>query len=191
MRRSVLRSLISFSRSPVTTFAIAAALLCAAVIFGMSGCATTKVPPIKTYEEAKKDVEARGALVSDPIETREGYSEGTSVPLLKGAAAPHSGVLLDEAKTRYYIAIKAERDRRRKELEAARKNAAIQEIIHNSALEHIDAKVKANNTWWERNKGLMGLAFGTVIGISLVVGVLYAVTGGKGASTTANAHVLP
>jgi len=171
---------------------LAGSCLFVAFAFGVGGCATVKIPPIKTYEQAKKDVEAQGSLVSDPIETREGYNSGVSTPIAKGAVAPHNGILMDADKAKYYIAIKAERDRRRKELEAARKNAAIQKAIHDSALEHIQAKVKSNNTWWERNKGLMGLAFGTVIGIGLVVGVLYAVTGGKGTSTaTTNTHILP
>ena len=195
MTRSVWKSSTSSYKCehPVLCLLIVASVtLLAAVALGMSGCATPSIPPIKTYEQAKKDVEAQGALVSDPIEVREGYSSGSSTAILKGSAAPHNGLLLDETKARYYVAIKAERDRRRKELEAARKNAAIQKAIYDSSLEHIQAKVKANDTWWERNKGLMGLAFGTVLGVGLVVGVLYAVTGGKGASTaTTNTYLMP
>ena len=157
---------------------------------GASGCAA-KLPPVKTYDQAAKEVMAKGPLVSAAIEKREGFKEGTSKVLKKGTPAPSNGSLIDRDKVVYYIAIKAERDRRRKELEASRKNLEIQKLIHKSALDHIAAKVKANNTWWERNKGLMGLSFGTVIGIGLVVGVLYAVTKGQWMSTSStNTHIL-
>lgn len=193
MNRNVLKSSTNSYRAkhaPALLLIIAAALLISALAFGVGGCATTKIPPVKTYEQAKKDVDARGSLVSDPIEAREGYKKGTSTTIVKGAAAPYNGIIMDANKIEYYIAIKAERDRRRKELQAARKNAAIQRVIHQSALEHINAKVKAKSTWWESNKGLMGFAFGTAIGIGLVVGVLYAVTSGKGTTTTTNSHIL-
>jgi hypothetical protein len=158
---------------------------------GANGCASANLPPVKTYDQAAKEVTAKGPLVSAPIEEREGFKEGTSKVVKKDETVPSNGILIDKDKAAYYVAIKAERDRRRKELEAARKNLEVQKIIHVSALDHIAAKVKANNTWWERNKGLMGLAFGAVLGIGLTVGILYAVTKGQGTSTSStNTHVL-
>lgn len=170
---------------------VAASALVVAILFGTSGCKTAAIPPILTYEKASKDVDARGPLVSDPIEKREGYKEGTSTVVQKDTPAPHKGILIDADKAAYYVAIKAERDRRRKELEAARKNLEVQKLIHKSTLEHIEARERAHNTWWERNKGLMGLAFGTTLGIALTVGILYAVTRGGGVNTTTNTHILP
>jgi len=191
MKRSSWKSSTSFCETTSSWVVLLGAFVLILLSLSIgTGCAATALPPVKTYEQAKKEVEARGPLVSKPIEEREGYSEGTSKVVKQGDPAPHAGMVIDADKARYYIAIKAERDRRRKELEAARVNLEIQKLIHQSALEHIDAKIKANNTWWERNKGLMGLAFGTVIGVGLVVGVLYAVTKGKGASTTTNTHLL-
>lgn len=166
-------------------------LVCfAALLLALSSCATTSVPPIKTYEQAKKEVDAKGVLVSAPIEKREGYPEGKSTVVKVGDASPHAGIVIDADKARYYVAIKAERDRRRAELEAARRNLEIQKVIHQSTLDHIEAKVKAHNTWWECNKGLMGLAFGVTIGVGLVVGVLYAVTKGEGVQANSNTHII-
>jgi len=170
---------------------LAAVGLVVTVLFGAGGCKTAGIPPIVTYEKASKDVDARGPLVSEPIEKREGFKEGTSVVVKKDDPTPHKGILIDADKAAYYVAVKAERDRRRKELQAARKNLEVQKIIHKSTLEHIEAKQRAHNTWWERNKGLMGLAFGTTLGIALTVGILYAVTKGSGANTSSNAHILP
>lgn len=170
---------------------VAAACLVASILFGTNGCKTANIPSVLTYEKANKEVDARGPLVSDPIEKREGYKEGTSTVIKKDAPAPHKGILIDADKAAYYVAVKAERDRRRKELEAARKNLEVQKLIHKSTLEHIVARERAHNTWWERNKGLMGLAFGTTLGIALTVGILYAVTRGSGINTTSsNAHIL-
>jgi len=188
MRTNGLRNSTSFFE---LCLLLVAAALVVSILFGTGGCKTTNIPPILSYEKASKDVEARGPLVSDPIEKREGYKEGTSTVIKKDAPAPHKGILIDADKAAYYVAIKAERDRRRKELKAARKNLEVQKLIHKSTLEHIEAKERAHNTWWERNKGLMGLAFGTTLGIALTVGILYAVTRGGGVDTAnSNANIL-
>jgi len=190
MSKSVWKSSTSCCRQFLSWWAVIIAFAATLGVVGSSGCATVKVPPVMTYEQAKKEVGARGSLVSGPIEKREGYSEGKSSVVKKGDLAPHAGIVIDADKARYYVAIKAERDRRRKELEAARQNLEIRKLINKSALEHIEAKVRARNTWWERNKGLMGLAVGVTIGIGLVVGVLYAVTKGDGMQTSSNAHIM-
>jgi hypothetical protein len=45
---------------------------CSLLAFLLVGCAAGKIPPVKTYAQAKKEVEARGALVSPPVEEQKG-----------------------------------------------------------------------------------------------------------------------
>jgi hypothetical protein len=85
-------------------------------------------------------------------------------------------------------AIKAERDRRRKELEIERKKALIQKRIYESTIDHLKGKLDQRSSWWEQNKGLLGFAIGTTVGMAIVVGIVYALTGGKSPVTT-NTHI--
>jgi len=156
-----------------------------------TACKTISIPPVKTYEQAKAEVEKRGPLVTKPIEQREDYKPGKSQVVQKDAPAPYKGIIIDETKATYYVAVKAERDRRLKELEAARKNAAIKEVIYESTISHLKAKALSQGTWWEQNKGLVGFGLGVTIGMAIVIGLVYGLTRGDGVnSTTPNAHVL-
>jgi hypothetical protein len=156
-----------------------------------SGCASVNIPPVKSYEAAKAEVEKRGPLVTKPIEERENYKPGKSQVIVKDAVAPHNGILMDKDKAAYYVAIKAERDRRAKELAAARKNAAIKQIIYESTIEHLKAKALAQSTWWEQNKGLVGFGIGVTVGMAIIVGLVYGLTRGDGLSNSStNTHVL-
>lgn len=157
----------------------------------LAGCASVKIPPVKTYDQAKKEVEAMPPLVSPKVEKREGYKDGNSQAVVKGTVAPYSGLLLDEKRAKRLLAISAERNRRYTELEAARKKHAIQKLIYESALAHLRAKAAARSTWWEENKGLAGLAIGGTIGMAVIVGLVYALTGGNGInSSSVNTHLL-
>ena len=155
-------------------------LIITAVSLFLGSC--LKIPPIKTYEQAKKEVEAQGPQITPPIETREGYKPGKSEVLPKGTAAPNNGILIDKERATYLAAIKAERDRRRAELEIEKKKAAIQKLIYESTLANIEARAK-HMRWWHDNKGWIGFTLGGIIVGGLVVGLVYALSGGKGVST--------
>lgn len=171
------------------TLTVAGVALLIAFLVG-TGCASVKIPPVKTYEAAKAEVDKRGPLVTKSIENRENYKPGKKQVLKKDIPAPHSGILIDGDKAAYYIAIKAERDRRRKELEAARKNAAIKQIIYESTIDYLKAKALARGTWWEQNKGLAGFSIGIIVGMAIVTGLVYGLTRGNGVSVTTNAYVV-
>jgi len=196
MQTNVLKSSTSCSNpvSPGFTYllAVAAALTLLSASTTLGGCGAGKIPPVKTYKQAAKEVKAKGSLVSPPIEEREGYEAGISVVITKDATATFKGILIDEKKAARLAAIKAERDRRRKELQASREKAEIQKKVHDSVVAHLQAKIDSRNTWWEQNKGLVGLSFGVTIGMAIVLGLVYGLTKGQGLSTTTtNAHVLP
>jgi len=192
MRTSASKSSTICSRSRLSWALITGTFLClmGALTFG-SGCSTVRIPPVKTYEQAKAEVTKRGPLVTKPIEQREGYKPGKSQVVKKDDPAPYKGIVIDGDKAAYYIAVKAERDRRRKELEAARKKAAIQEVIRESTIDHLKAKALARGTWWEQNKGLVGFGLGVTVGMAIVVGLVYGLTRGDGVgSSSTNAHVV-
>jgi len=188
MRTSALKNSTTFYEG-LLLFVAAVAIVAAFIV--SAGCASIKIPPVRTYESAEAEVNKRGPLVTKPIEERENYKPGTSQVIKKDAPAPHKGILLDEDKATYYVAIKAERDRRLKELEAARKKAAIQQIIADSTISHLSAKALARGTWWEQNKGLVGFGIGVVVGMAIVTGLVYGLTKGSGVSSSStNAHIL-
>jgi len=173
-------------------FALLLAAISLAVAFTLGvGCASVKIPPVKTFEAAKAEVEKRGPQITKPIEERENYKPGKSQVIKKEVPAPHKGILIDGDKAAYYVAVKAERDRRRKELEAARKNAAIKQVIYESTIEHLKAKALARGTWWEQNKGLVGFGIGVTVGMAIIVGLVYGLTRGDGLSNSStNVHIL-
>lgn len=157
-------------------------LLILAMALPSAGCATTKKVNIPTYGEAKAKAEKGGPFVQDPIEKREGLPEGKVKAVKKGEVSPFTGNLIDNDKARYYIAIKAERKRLRKELGAARLKAAATKIITDALVERL--KQEAIRSWWEKNKGTVALVTGIIIGTAFSVGLTYALTRGKGAATT-------
>jgi hypothetical protein len=165
-------------------------LLVAFCLLGLCGGCSVMLPKIKSYEEAAREVEARGPLVSAPVEQREGYEEGKSEPIQRDQAAPYSGILMDEKKATRLAAIKAERDRRRAELEAITKKAEIQKLIYESTVEHLKAKLEAKASWWERYKLFVGFGVGTVLGMAIVTGLTYGLTRGKGIDTGSSSQKL-
>jgi hypothetical protein len=155
--------------------------------FLLAGCAST-LPKPKTYEEAAREVDARGPLVSLPVEQREGYEEGKSESIQKDQTANYSGILMDEKKVSKLVAIKAERDRRRTELEAISRKSEIQKLLYESTIDYQKAQLDARATWWERNKLWVGFTLGTVLGMVIVTGLTYGLTRGNGLATGSTAQ---
>lgn len=147
----------------------------------LSGCPKHNLVKIPTYSEAKTQAEKGGPFVQEPIEKRESLPEGQAKALKKGEASPFIGNVIDNDKARYYIAIKAERRRLRKELGAARLKAAATKIITDALVERL--KQEATRSWWEQNKGTVLLVTGIVIGTGFAIGLTYALTRGQGAAT--------
>ncbi len=161
-------------------------LLVLALTLPQTGCAGSRKTTIPSYGEAKKRVLAGGPLVQQPIEKRIKLEGGKKQALKAGVVAPYTGVLLSLRKAEELVAVKAERTRLRKELEATRLQLGTSKIIYDAIVQRLKEEVR--RSWWERNKGIVGLVLGIVVGGALVLGVMYAVTRGQGIST--NSFVL-
>lgn len=175
------------SESPVsleTYLLVIYSLVVIALALPSYGCAAAKTQ-IPSYGEAKKKVLAGGPLVQEPIEKRMKLEGGKAAGVKKGEPAPHSGVVLDFTKSEEYLAIKAERDRLREELRAARLAKGTTKIIMDATVQRLKEEVK--RTWWERNRGVVGLVLGIVLGTSVTVGLVYGLSRGQGISTTTTA----
>lgn len=175
-------------------------LLC----ISLFACSQTKGTGVLTYEKAKKDVLARGPLVDPPVEKKYKFIQGGHK-----AAVPNKTVIevwdpakptvkikvewaaavVDEKKIAEMHAIKIQRNQLLKKLQAVILEKETQKLIYLSSLKA--AAKAAERTWWEKYRGVMGLAVGGVIVGGLIVGLVYALTRGNGLTVNTNAYVLP
>ncbi len=172
-------------------------LLCLSVV----GCKPTYKTTVPSYEAVKKQVLAAGPHVKDKVEDRENFLKGGSVAPVKSgtevtinsATGPKQvkwgSLVLDDKKVAEYAAIKSERDRLRKDLETERIKAKTKEILYKASVAALAERGK--RTWWENNKGVVALTIGGTLGAALIVGLVYALTGGKGATVTSTHILLP
>lgn len=191
MRSKLSKNSINFLDHDHDTVAGALLLVVIVLLIGSfaAGCAG-KFPPVKTYDQAAKEVDAKGPLVTPPIEEREGYKPGKSEVITSGTAAPSNGILIDRDRAAYLAAIKGERDRRRKELAVERRKAAIERLIYESTIANLQARAKEQNNWWHSNKAIIGLVTGATIMGGLIIGLVYGLTKGNGISTSTNTMIL-
>lgn len=173
----------------------------------LSSCATTKLPQVVTFDQATKEVEAK-SWVPTKIEDEPDFKAGTSEVVKKGTVIvtkttvknpdgtetvqesrktlDGARILIDKDRSLYYAALKARRDRLRASLQTAEKQRYIDNRILESTIENLKARAKQQSTWWEKNKGLVGLAFGSLVGMAITVGLVYALNKGQGVNTTSS-----
>ena len=163
-------------------FVVAALLIACAFL---SSCAAG-APALKTYAQLKAEVEKTGPFIDTKAEVRGKFDPGQFVELKPGDVVPWRGMLFDKNKVLFYEVIAEERDRRRTEVEVERKKASIDKLIYEQSSAYLTYENKKYNSWWERNKGLMGLAVGTILGMAITTGLVYGLTKGK-ATTSSSA----
>ena len=166
----------------------AAAMLLLATL--LSGCVQPKTTKIPTYEEARTQALKQGPFIQPPTEKRHNLNcKDKPVTLKKNPekGIPFTGNLITNDKAECLVAVKAERDRLRKELDAERLRATTRKIINDAAYKNLAEQTK--RSWWDRHGGSVLFAAGAAVGMAIVIGVLYAITGGK--NVTVNSHVLP
>jgi hypothetical protein len=162
-------------------------LSCFSILF-LIGCFKPEYTKVPTYEEARTTVMREGPLIDATVEERYKLKCGDKpVAVTKAANVPYTGVLFTNDRAECLRAQVAERDRVRTDLEAERLKARTKEIIANAALQRIAEQSK--RSWWDNYGGGVLFSTGAAIGMAIVIGVLYAVTGGK--AVTVNSYVLP
>jgi hypothetical protein len=157
-------------------------ILLIVIIAGLTGC-VGKIPSVKTYDQAVKEVNKEKKVVKEERVELE-LDPGKSEVLAKGVPMPYNGMATDRQRGIIYGKIKSQRNRLIIELYETKKASAIKIKILKSSNLRLKAQLDASTTWWQRSKGEFGLAFGLTIGVAALVGLVYALTGGKGLTTS-------
>lgn len=168
--------------------ALSAWLICCSLL-GCAGQQKTKVP---TYEKARAQAMKEAPFVMPTIEDRKKLKCDEKAKVLTKDPAkgiPHTGLLITNQKAECLVARTAERDRLRVELEAERLRARTKQIINDAAFKRLAEE--SRQSWWDRNGSGVLFAGGAAVGMAVVIGVMYVLTGGKSLNTTTNLHVLP
>lgn len=159
-----------------------------ALVLALASCAQPQKTQVPTYEQAKAQALKEGPLVEPPVEQREKLKcEDKPVAVKKGPGVPFNGVLFTNDRTACLRAITAERDKMRTTAEAKELQMRIRRIVADAATKRLAEEVK--RSWWERNQGAVLFSLGATIGAGVVIGLVYAITGGKAVGT--QVHVLP
>lgn len=164
-------------------------LICFSLVVGCAGNNKTQVP---TYEKARAQALKESPFTLKPVEERNSSFKCDDKPKVVHKKdhpnLPHSGLLFTEQRAECIQAQAAERKRLRTELEAERLRAKTKQIINDAAYKRLAEETES--TWWDRNGGGVLFATGAAVGMAIVLGVLYAITGGKSVETTVNSHVI-
>jgi len=156
---------------------IMAAMLCASILLMGCQAAVQKLPTLPAYEPEP---------LPAPIEEREKSSlpkpsGNKPVALVKDAAAPYAGILMDPYQATKYKLIKAERDRLRSTITTDRKAFSKSNAVTNVAFQ--DMAERARPSWWQTNKGTVGFWGGMVVGMGLAVLAVFGVTKAESAGS--------
>lgn len=169
-----------------------------------ASCAASKAPEIVSYAKATKEVEGKSYLPKK-LEDEKDFRGGTSTPIPKGARITYKGkdgkevvvvakgtsFVIDKDRAKYYAVLKARRTRLRDDLQTARKKNHVDKRMLTSTMDNLMWKLEKKSTWWQRNKAMVAFVTGTVLGMAIVTGLVYALTKGNGTSTSSNVHLLP
>jgi small-conductance mechanosensitive channel len=170
-------------------------LISLSLVLLLPSCAGSGIPKVSTYGEAERESASKVEPLPTRIENEPGFKLGKAEPLPKGTriAKPDAGVsktlnearaLVDKDRLAYMKRLQARRERLRKDLATERKHAQVNRQVYESTIKNLEARMEKQHSWWNENKGLMGLAVGVAIGMAITVGIVYALTKGQGASTT-------
>jgi len=159
------------------------------VALALTSCVKAQKTKVPTYEQAKAIALKEGPLGRPPVEVRKEMKgcDAKGVAVKKGPGVPFTGVLIPPDKAACLKAQVAERDRLRTEAEGNELNHRVRRIISDAATKRLAEEVK--RSWWERNQGAVLFGLGATIGAGVVIGLVYALTGGKAVST--QVHLLP
>jgi len=149
-----------------------------------AGCAggikTNKIP---TYEEARKQAIKEAPFIQPKAEVRLGLKcDDKPIVLKKGTNVPYTGLLFTTDRATCLKAIEAERDRLRNELDAEILRNKTNRIIREATYRNLAEKAK--RSWMDKHGPALFFSIGAVVGMGIVTGVMYILTGGKSLNTS-------
>jgi len=158
-------------RRPKSTTRALALLLSACLLTASCRATTQQSAQIKlpTYKPAP---------LKPPVEERKDTTlpakTGAPKALAKDQAAPFNGILIDGHLAAKYKLQKAERDTLRRIIAIDRAAFSQAHKLQEQAFN--DLVKKAQRSWWDRNKGVLGFWGGVVVGMGLAILSVYAGT---------------
>jgi hypothetical protein len=147
------------------------------------------LPPQQTYEQIRAEVDKGGPYVTAVVEEvhKDLFKGAATKGLLATEPAPFDGLLLNPQAWALYSAFKTDRDKFRTELEIEKKRAAVEAVLTTQTIAGLRYQLNSSSTWWSRNKGIMGFAIGTTLGMAITTAIVYALTRGKAIETSTGA----
>jgi len=127
------------------------------------GPADLALPPTKVEPLPPPLEEVQAKTLPEGPSTKQG--------LIKGTIAPWDGVMLSPRLAGEYVLVKAERDKLRPLLALERQVNADRFQLCNQTL--TDVSKKAERSWWEENKGLLGFFTGFVVAGAAAIGLAF------------------
>ena len=85
------------------------------------------------------------------------------------------GILLSEEDFRKILEKKIDTNAQLSECSVDKQVCAKAEKIYQSSITKLEDQLKKNNSWFDRNRGTLGLLTGLVIGTSVSIGIVHAV----------------
>jgi len=162
------------------------------MVFLGSGCPKPVGTKVPTYEEARNTAMKEAPFIQKPVEERQDLKCDDKPVVLKKDEAkgiPSTGLLITNKKAECLVAIKAERDRVRKQLSAEKLRARTRQIINDAAISRLAEQAKP--TWWQQHSWKVLAPVLLSVGGALVIAVMYALTGGKPINVNTNSHIKP
>lgn len=144
----------------------------------LSACLLTASCQATTQQSGLKLPTYKPSPLKPPVEERKDTKlpPKTAAPkaVSKDQAAPFSGILIDGHLAAKYKLQKAERDTLRRIIAIDRAAFSQAHKLQEQAFNEL-AK-RAERSWWERNKGVLGFWGGVVVGMGLAILSVYAGT---------------
>ena len=85
------------------------------------------------------------------------------------------GILLSEADFRKILEKKIDTNAKLSECSVDKQVCAKAEKIYQSSITKLEDQLKKNNSWFDRNRGTIGIVTGLLLGTGLSVGIVHAV----------------
>ena len=87
----------------------------------------------------------------------------------------HVGILVSEENYRKFLQLKIDTDAKIAECNVDKKVCTQVQETYKLSVTKLEEQLKKNNSWFDRNRGTLGLLTGLVIGTGVSIGIVHAV----------------